>query len=208
MLYIMQNCVYEFGKSIYINLTNECSNSCDFCIRNFKEGVGGSELWLDHEPSAAEVEAELEKRDLASYDGAVFCGFGEPTCAFDRLLEVAAWLKARGVSTRLNTNGQANLICGATDAAERLAPVMDSVSVSLNASSAEKYQATCHSRFGEKGYAAMLDFVRDCVRAGIDTTVSVVDLIGEKEVEECGKIAASLGAKYRVRPAIEADSDC
>ena len=53
----------------------------------------------------------------------------------------------------------------------------------------------------------MLDFVRDCVRAGIDTTVSVVDLIGEKEVEECGKIAASLGAKYRVRPAIEADSD-
>ena len=203
----MQNCVYEFGNSIYINLTNECSNSCDFCIRNFKEGVGGSELWLEHEPTAEEVERELEKHDLSRYDGAVFCGFGEPTCAFDRLLEVAGWLKTRGIRTRLNTNGQADLICGITDAAERLAPVIDSVSVSLNASTAEKYQSSCHSRFGEQGYAAMLDFVRACVRVGIDTTVSVVDLIGEAEVEACRKVAKSLGAKYRVRPTIEENAE-
>ena len=203
----MQNCVYEFGDSIYINLTNECSNSCDFCIRNFKEGVGGSELWLEHEPSAEEVERALEKYDLSKYRAAVFCGFGEPTCAFDRMLEVAGWLKARGVHTRVNTNGQANLINGITDAAARMAPVIDSVSVSLNASTAEKYQESCHSRFGEEGYTAMLDFVRDCVRAGIDTTVSVVDLIGEREVAACGKIADNLGAKYRVRPAIEENDE-
>lgn len=203
----MQNCVYEFGDSIYINLTNECSNSCDFCIRNFKEGVGGSELWLEHEPSAEEVERALEKYDLSKYRAAVFCGFGEPTCAFDRMLEVAGWLKARGVHTRVNTNGQANLINGITDAAARMAPVIDSVSVSLNASTAEKYQESCHSRFGEEGYRAMLDFVRDCVREGIDTTVSVVDLIGEREVEACGKVAESLGAKYRVRPAIEENDE-
>lgn len=203
----MQNCVYEFGDSIYINLTNECSNSCDFCIRNFKEGVGGCELWLEHEPSAAEVESALEKYDLSKYRAAVFCGFGEPTCAFDRMLEVAGWLKARGVHTRVNTNGQANLINGITDAAARMAPVIDSVSVSLNASTAEKYQESCHSRFGEEGYTAMLDFVRDCVREGIDTTVSVVDLIGGKEVEACGKVAESLGAKYRVRPAIEKNDE-
>lgn len=203
----MQNCVYEFGDSIYINLTNECSNSCDFCIRNFKEGVGGSELWLEHEPSAEEVERALEKYDLSKYRAAVFCGFGEPTCAFDTMLEVAGWLKARGVHTRVNTNGQANLINGITDAAARMAPVIDSVSVSLNASTAEKYQESCHSRFGEEGYTAMLDFVRDCVRAGIDTTVSVVDLIGEREVAACGKVAESLGAKYRVRPAIEENDE-
>ena len=137
----------------------------------------------------------------------MFCGFGEPTCAFDRLLEVAGWLKTRGIRTRLNTNGQADLICGITDAAERLAPVIDSVSVSLNASTAEKYQSSCHSRFGEQGYAAMLDFVRACVRVGIDTTVSVVDLIGEAEVEACRKVAKSLGAKYRVRPTIEENAE-
>lgn len=203
----MQNCVYEYGDSVYINLTNECSNSCDFCIRNFKDGVGGSELWLEHEPTAQEVIAELSKRDLVGYRSAVFCGFGEPCCAFDRLIEVAAWLKGRGLTTRVNTNGQACLINGITDAAQRLAPVIDSVSVSLNASTAEKYQSTCHSRFGEDGYYAMLDFVRDCVKAGIDTTVSVVDLIGEEEVEACRKVAESLGAHYRVRPAIGADDD-
>ena len=123
------------------------------------------------------------------------------------MLEVAGWLKARGVHTRVNTNGQANLINGITDAAARMAPVIDSVSVSLNASTAEKYQESCHSRFGEEGYTAMLDFVRDCVREGIDTTVSVVDLIGEREVEACGKVAESLGAKYRVRPAIEENDE-
>lgn len=203
----MQNCVYEFGDSIYINLTNACSNSCDFCIRNFKEGVGGSELWLERDPSAAEVEDELGRYDLSRYDGAVFCGFGEPTCAFDVLLEVAGWLKERGVKTRVNTNGQANLINGITDAAARMAPVIDSVSVSLNASTAEKYDAMCHSVYGEEGYRAMLDFVEDCVHEGIDTTVSVVDLIGEKEVEACGRIAERLGANYRVRPAIGENSD-
>ena len=88
-----------------------------------------------------------------------------------------------------------------------MAPVIDSVSVSLNASTAEKYDAMCHSVYGEEGYRAMLDFVEDCVHEGIDTTVSVVDLIGEKEVEACGRIAERLGANYRVRPAIGEDSD-
>lgn len=201
----MQNCVYEFGDSIYINLTNECSNSCDFCIRNFKDGVGGSDLWLEHEPSASEVIDALVKFDLSRYDGAVFCGFGEPTCALDRLIEVAAWLKKKGIHTRINTNGQANLINGITDAAKRLAPVIDSVSVSLNAADAEKYQSVCHSRFGEQGYAALLDFVRDAVAAGIDTTVSVVDCIGEREIERCAAVAKSLGAKFRVRAEISED---
>ena len=141
----MQNCVYELNGGIYINLTNACSNSCDFCVRNFKDGMGGSGLWLEHDPSAKEVEEELGRYDLSAYGSAVFCGFGEPTCAFDVLIEVAGWLKERGVKTRVNTNGQANLINGITDAARRMAPVIDCVSVSLNASTAEKYQAVCHS---------------------------------------------------------------
>ena len=203
----MQNCVYEFGDSIYINLTNACSNSCDFCIRNFKEGVGGSELWLERDPSAAEVEDELGRYDLSRYDGAVFCGFGEPTCAFDVLLEVAGVAEgARRQDPRQHQRSgkshQRHHGCRGKDGA-----VIDSVSVSLNASTAEKYDAMCHSVYGEEGYRAMLDFVEDCVHEGIDTTVSVVDLIGEKEVEACGRIAERLGANYRVRPAIGEDSD-
>ena len=203
----MQNCVYELNGGIYINLTNACSNSCDFCVRNFKDGMGGSGLWLEHDPFAKEVEEELGKYDLSAYGSAVFCGFGEPTCAFDVLIEVAGWLKERGVKTRVNTNGQANLINGITDAARRMAPVIDCVSVSLNASTAEKYQAVCHSVYGEEGYRAMLDFVEDCVNAGIETVVSVVDVIGKKEVEACRKVAESVGAEFRVRPEIKEGSE-
>lgn len=203
----MQNCIYEFSGSIYINLTNACSNDCEFCIRNFKDGVSGSELWLEHEPSADEVIAALESKDLTRYHEAVFCGFGEPLCAMKKLITVAGWLKQHGLSTRVNTNGQANIINGITNAPELLAPVIDHVSVSLNAADAEKYQAVCHCKYGEAGYYSMLDFVRGCVKAGIDTVVSVVDCIGEEEVEKCRKIAADLGAHFRVRAMIEENQD-
>ena len=64
--------VYLYGKDLYINLTNECTNSCDFCIRNNKIGIPGEDLWLTKEPSSADVIAQLEKfppHDL------VFCGY-------------------------------------------------------------------------------------------------------------------------------------
>ena len=47
--------VYELDGNLYINLTNRCSNACSFCVRNDKESYFGNALWLEHEPSAAEV---------------------------------------------------------------------------------------------------------------------------------------------------------
>ena len=53
--------VYLMGRGLYVNLTNRCSNRCDFCVRNYdvdpakKHGFAGYDLWLDHEPSAQEV---------------------------------------------------------------------------------------------------------------------------------------------------------
>ena len=38
------NYVYEFGDSLYLNITNRCPNNCEFCIRNIKDGVSGSDL--------------------------------------------------------------------------------------------------------------------------------------------------------------------
>ena len=29
---------YEYGRNLYINLTNQCPNSCDFCLRNNSSG--------------------------------------------------------------------------------------------------------------------------------------------------------------------------
>ena len=51
----MDTFVYVLGDALYINLTNRCTNRCDFCIRNENAGVGGYNLWLEREPTAQEV---------------------------------------------------------------------------------------------------------------------------------------------------------
>lgn len=194
----MNTITYVYGDKIYLNLTNKCSNNCEFCIRRNNDGLLDYYLWLDKEPTADEVIADLEKYELDKYDEAVFCGFGEPLYAIDVLIETADWLKAHGVKTRLNTNGQAGLISG-PDTALKLKGRIDTVSISLNASDAEKYQKICHCKFNEEGFFEMLRFAVQCKREGIRTVLSVVDVIGEEEVEKCRKVAKNVGVDFRVR---------
>ena len=60
---------YVVENSLYINLTNRCSNRCDFCIRNNGDGAYGSDSpWLEHEPTENEVMQALEERNIESYD--------------------------------------------------------------------------------------------------------------------------------------------
>ena len=106
--------LYRVHNGIYVNLTNRCSAACTFCLRQNMDHVGESHsLWLEREPTAQEVEAAFEKLDLSEFQEIVFCGFGEPTCALDVLLEVARWLKQHyTLPIRINTNGQGSLIAG------------------------------------------------------------------------------------------------
>ena len=189
---------YEMGDNIYINLTNRCSNACTFCVRNGKDSYYGNKLWLQREPTCGEVLAAVPQKP---YKEAVFCGFGEPTERVGVLVEVAAALKARGFKIRINTNGQGNLING-RDITADLAGVVDYVNVSMNAPSAEEYQAVCKSRFGERAFTAMLDFAALCAERGIKTVFSVVDCIGRQKVEECARIAAARNIPLRVHPRI------
>lgn len=190
--------VYDFQDKTYINLTNRCSNNCDFCIRNTHDGIDDYYLWLTKEPTAAEVIAELEGRELKQ---TVFCGFGEPLYALDTMLEVAGYLKNRGVITRLNTNGQASLIAG-QGVAGRMKGLIDIVSISLNASTAEKYDAVCKCCFGEGGFDSMLEFASECKAHGMRVVLSVVDSIGDAEVEAARKIAAERCVEFKVRKQI------
>ena len=48
----------------------------------------------------------------------------------------------------------------------------------------------------------MIEFAKGCIENGIDTTLTVVDFIGEEEIESCRILAEQLGAKYRVRETI------
>jgi TatD family-associated radical SAM protein len=102
--------VYKLENSLYVNLTNKCSNACDFCVRNTDTGIGDYDLWLETEPTASQVIQQIA--DPKQYNEIVFCGYGEPTIKLDELLEIAAWVKVNGGKVRINTNGQANLIHG------------------------------------------------------------------------------------------------
>lgn len=207
---------YELGSKLYINLTNRCSNSCDFCLRTAKANsftheewqsdrdLGGveSELWLDREPSVEEIIESLESRNLYTYEEIVFCGFGEPTERIDECIEVAKWLKTKNLKVRLNTNGQANLIHG-RDVTPQMEGLFDVVSISLNNKNAKEYQQVCHSEFGEKAFDELIYFGAKCVKLGMEVVFSVVDLLPDEDIEQCGKIAERNGAKLRVREYIE-----
>ena len=194
---------YTIGNSLYVNVTNRCSNRCDFCIRNNGDTVGDSgSLWLDREPTVEEIFADIEKRDLTGFTEIVFCGYGEPLERLDDVLAVARKIRAASpIRIRVNTNGQSDLINGRRTAPE-LKGLIDVVSVSLNASDANKYDRICHSRFGRRAFDAMLAFAADCRQYVPEVVLTVVDCIGAEEVEKCREVARRTGVEYRVRAMI------
>ena len=58
---------YEAFGNLYLNITNQCSAGCIFCIRHFSDGVYGYNLRLSREPSEEEITRELESLNLTSY---------------------------------------------------------------------------------------------------------------------------------------------
>jgi len=189
---------YEAFGNLYLNITNRCSASCVFCIRNFCDGVYGYDLRLSKEPSEEEIISDFENRKLTNYKEVVFTGFGEPTCRFDTVLHLTEWLHKSGIPVRLDTNGHAALMQPGRDVvAELKAAGLDAVSVSLNAESEEKYNQLCKPVF-EGSYQALLDFTEKAIKAGIRTRMTVV---GQQsiDIKECERIATGLGASFKVR---------
>ena len=192
---------YEVGNALYVNITNRCSNRCDFCIRNNGDGAYGSNsLWLAKEPTCEEIFASISARDLGKYEELVFCGYGEPTERLDDLLAVARQIKERHtIPIRVNTNGQSSLLFG-KDTAPMYAGVIDAVSISLNAPNAKEYDRVCHSKFGLSAYDGLLDFATRVKAYVPSVTLTVVDVaLTPAEIKECEQIAAKCGVPLRVR---------
>lgn len=194
---------YPVKHGIYVNMTNRCPCACTFCLRQNGPGVYGSDpLWLEREPTVQEVCDDLEKWDLTQYDEIVFCGYGEPTERLEDLLEVAAVVKARhDIPIRINTNGLADLIWQ-KPTAPLLKGLIDTVSVSLNATNKEEYLRLTRSKFGIDSYDAMLDFTRECTQYVPHVVMTVVGepITTPEEQELCRGICAKVGAALRVRP--------
>ena len=192
--------LYILDGNLYVNLTNKCSNGCDFCVRNERTSYYGHNLWIRHgDPSAERVIADAKGfGDLSRFKEVVFCGFGEPTYRVAEMLALCDYFHEKGLKTRLNTNGQGNLI-NKRDITPELKGKIDFVNVSLNASCYEKYQPICRSQFKEAGFAGLVEFAKLCRKNGIPCRFSIVDCIGEEEVEACKRLAESVHIPLHIR---------
>lgn len=195
----MADILYTYKNQVYANITNRCDCSCQFCIRSHKDSVGEADnLWHQTEPTLEEIKKAMDDFDFEGYEELVFCGYGEPTCALENLLASAAYAKEKyGIRIRLNTNGLANLYHKRNIVPE-LAAVIDSVSISLNAPTAEKYQEVTRPQF-ENAFPAMLEFASLAQAAFAHTQLSIVDVLPEEEIKQCQQIADERGIFLKVR---------
>lgn len=191
---------YNFGGNMYINITNGCPCNCVFCIRKNSDSVCDNDsLWLEHEPSFDEIKAAFDKFDKNGVEEAVFCGYGEPTVRVEMLLETAKLIRENtDMKIRLNTNGLVRLIHKDFNIS-RFKGLLDSVSVSLNAPTPERYNEVTRPSFGEAAFDEMLKFAADMKNLGIQTGFTVVDIISDEEIDECGNLSNKLGIPLRVR---------
>lgn len=194
---------YELGENLYVNVTNQCPNACDFCVRG-REGAFTDDLWLTEEPSEKQLIEDILSRDLTKYPEIVFCGFGEPLEELDKVLAACGAVREadKNIKIRINTAGLANLKYK-TDVTPRFRGLVDSLSISLNAKNAQEYDSVCHSIYGPEAFDAMLDFAKKSKRYVPDVQFTVVDLLPEEELAACGKLAESLGVTLRIRPEIK-----
>ena len=191
----------EGKRAVYVNITNDCNCDCVFCLRSMKEMAQESSLWIEHDPSVEEILAELDRLPWEYVREVVCCGFGEPLIRLDTVLAVLRHVKERhsDVPTRVNTNGLGELEHGC-EFAERFAGLLDTISISLNASNAERYLALTRSKFGISSYEAMLTFAEHCKPYVPNVVLTVVEKVeNEEEIALCRKICAERGLTLRVR---------
>lgn len=185
---------YRIRDSLYLNITNRCTNACSFCIRFRSDFVKGHNLRLRTEPTAEEVIREIG--DPRIYKEVVFCGLGEPLQRLDLVRDVSRWIKAHGGRVRVNTNGHAALIHG-RDILPELAGLVDAVSVSLDAQDAATYDRICKPVF-PNAFDAVIGFIREARRHIPEVQVTVVEAEGV-DIGRCREIAEGLGVTLRVR---------
>lgn len=196
------NLVYILDGKIYINLTNACTNDCKFCLRQQKDDVQGTNMWLSSEKiSSNDVIEQLKKHEDKISKGITFCGYGEPTIKFDVLKEVASFIKNNYSNTyiKVNTNGHGNII-NKKDILPELKRLVDEFSISLNAQNKELYNVLSQPKVKD-AYNEMLKFAKESVALGFKTTMSVVSGFENCDVNisECENIAKNIGADFRNR---------
>lgn len=199
-----ESIVYWIGEKLYLNITNKCSNSCRFCIKNFRRGLSGFKLELSKEPTNTQViEALKEVMNTKNWNEIVFCGFGEPTERLDLLLEVTTWIKrhyGKPLRFRVNTNGQGYLLNPGRQVVKELKKAgIHMVSVSLNASEEKTYTDICQPKL-DNAYFSVIDFIKIAKKElEVEVTAVTTEEVNLKKIVET---ADKLGVKFRKRECV------
>jgi len=181
-------------------MTNLCTNSCSFCVRDHGDDIYGN-LWLkDGEPTRDEIFRSILEAGPENFSEIVFCGYGEPTCRLYDMLTICKALRERCTTPiRLNTNGHASLIMG-EDTTPLFEGLFDTVSISLNAPDSETYMKLCSPKFGEDTFAGVLKFARDVARHVPSVVLTAVrGTVSDRDLARCAEVAEGLGICFRIR---------
>ena len=81
----------ENPKTVYVNLTNACTNACMFCLREQKDDVCGREMWHDDNYTLNDIINQFNNY-ASSAEEVVFCGYGEPFLKKDMMKKFAQYL--------------------------------------------------------------------------------------------------------------------
>ncbi|MCY4382260.1 MAG: YchF/TatD family DNA exonuclease [Nitrospinae bacterium] len=195
---------YPIGETLYLNITNDCQNSCFFCGLLSDCVYKGHNLALESDPDAAEVLAAAG--DPTHFEEVVFSGFGEPTLRLDVVKEVAGELKRRGAKRiRLVTNGLANKTHERNILPE-LGGLVDAISISMQAESPEAYAKVCKTKNIEEPYPLVKEFVRWSKNYIPEVEVTAVKMNGLIDIEACEKVATDeLGVPFRAHEYVQMD---
>ncbi|UCF87252.1 MAG: TatD family hydrolase [Nitrospiraceae bacterium] len=185
---------YKIRNSLYLNITNRCTNSCGFCVRFHRSFVKGHNLDLQKEPSGEEIIEAIG--DPKQYKEIVFCGLGEPLLRLDIVKKVSVWIKQKGGKVRINTNGHGNLIHKRNILPE-LKGLVDSLSISLDAENEKTYEEVCRPAF-KNSFQSVVSFIQKAKESIPEVVVTVVD-IPEINIQKCKELAKKLGVDIRIR---------
>ncbi|WP_196594060.1 TatD family nuclease-associated radical SAM protein [Pectinatus sottacetonis] len=187
--------------NLYVNITNQCNCACTFCLRSLKKMPENHSLWLKKEPTISEIEAAFTHIDKNTVNEVVFCGFGEPTMRLETLISALQYVRKIWPehNIRLNTNGLSSLYYN-KDTAILFKDLLDTISISLNASNAQKYLAVTRTSLGLSAHKAMLKFAQECQKYIPHVILTIVDSIGREEITACQNLCQKYNLFLRIRP--------
>lgn len=185
---------YKIRDSLYLNITNRCTNKCCFCIRFITAYVKGHNLQISHEPTENELKEAIG--DPSRYKEVVFCGYGEPLIRLDLVKNLSGWIKQKKGTVRINTNGHGNLIHGRNILPE-LKGIVDNISISLDAHNEETYDKICRPVY-DNAFKGVIEFIKESKKYIPRVEATVVDLEGVN-IEKCREVIDALGVRLRIR---------